>query len=224
MQLMPTQAHDESAAAYDRLARDYHWFPETLFGLCFEYVQPGECLLALGIGTGLCAAPFAQAGLQVFGLDASSEMLNVCRSKDIASALRQLDIRTTPWPYPDGYFDHVIACGMLHFLDDLAPIFHEAARVIRMGGLFAFTTKTPRPEHKPEARSSKYSTEIISGATVFSHRRPYLKALMTNCGFEMLKDLEFLAGVDRTGRRDPYVALVTRKTNTGRSGNAETKN
>ena len=54
------QAHDESAAEYDRLARDYHWFPEVLFGLCFEYTQPGECLLAIGIGTGLCAAPFAK--------------------------------------------------------------------------------------------------------------------------------------------------------------------
>jgi len=47
------QAHDESAADYDRLARKYRWFgPEALFGLCFEYVQPGERLLAIGIGTG----------------------------------------------------------------------------------------------------------------------------------------------------------------------------
>jgi predicted TPR repeat methyltransferase len=218
------QAHDESAADYDRLARDYHWSPEVLFGLCFEYVQPDERLLAIGIGTGLCAFPFAKVGLQVFGLDASPEMLNVCRSKGIAADLRQFDIRKSPWPYSDGYFDHVVACGMLHFLDDLAPVFQETARVIRMGGLYAFTTKVPRPEHEPEAHSSKYSTEVISGVPIFSHRQAYLEELMASCGFEVLKDLEFLVGVDQIELRDPYLALVTRKTNTARRGNVETKN
>jgi ubiquinone/menaquinone biosynthesis C-methylase UbiE len=219
------QAYDGSAMDYDRLAREYRWLaPEALFGLCFEYVRPGERLLAIGIGTGLCASPFAKAGLQVFGLDASPEMLNICRSKSIAAELRQFDIRARPWPYPDGYFDHVIACGVLHFLDDLAPVFQEAARVVRMGGLCAFTTKAPRPGHEPEAHSSKYSTEVIGGVTVFSHRKAYLEALMASCGFEMLKDLEFLVGVDQTKRRDLYLALVTCKTNTGRRGNVETKN
>ena len=220
------QAHDESAAEYDRLAREYRWFgPEALFGLCFEYVQPGERLLAIGIGTGLCAFPFAnKAGLQIFGLDASLEMLDVCRSKGIAADLKQFDIRTRPWPYPDGYFDHVIACGMLHFLDDLDPIFQQAARVVRAGGLFAFTTKAPLPEHEPEAHASEYSTEVISGVPIFSHRKGYLEALMASCGFEVLKDLEFLVGVDQTERRDSYLALVTHKTNTPRRDDVETKN
>jgi ubiquinone/menaquinone biosynthesis C-methylase UbiE len=213
------QAHDESAVEYDRLAHDYHWFPEILFGLCFEYIQPGERLLALGIGTGLCALPFAKTGLQVSGLDSSSEMLRVCRSKDIAVELKQFDICSGPWPYPDNYFDHVIACGMLHFLDDLDPIFQEVARVIRVSGLFAYTIKTPPPEHMPGTYLGKYSTEIISGVTIFSHHKAYLETLMAGYGFEQLKDLEFLAGVDQIERRDPYLALVTRKSKAGRKDN-----
>lgn len=207
------QAHDETAADYDRLARKYRWFgPEALFGLCFEFVQPGERLLDIGIGTGLCASPFAKAGLQVFGLDNAREMLDVCRSKGIAAELRQFDLRTGPWPYPDGYFDHVLACGVLHFLDDLAPIFCEAARVVRAGGLFAFTTKVPPPE--TQSAQSKYATEIISGVTIFSHHTAYLAELMGSCGFEIRKDLELLVGVDQTDRRDPYCAFTTWKTNT----------
>jgi SAM-dependent methyltransferase len=207
-------ADDGWAANYDRLARDYRWFgPEVLFGLCFEYVQPGNRLLSIGIGTGLCAFPFAKAGLQVFGLDISLEMLNVCRSKGIAVELQHLDIRATPWPYLDGYFDHVIACGVLHFLDDLVPIFQETARVVRAGGLFAFTTKAPLPERQPEAPSHKYSTEVISGVTVFSHRKAYLDELMTSCGFGTLKDLELWVGVDQTERCDPFSVFVTYKTN-----------
>ena len=163
-------------------------------------------------------------GLQVFGLDASPEMLNVCRSKGISADLRQLDIRTTPWPYPEGYFDHVIACGMLLFLDDLAPVFQEAARVVRARGLFAFTTKAPLPEHGPEAHSSKYLTDVIGGVTIFSHRKAYLEELMVSCGFESQKDLEFWVGVDRTERREPFWAFVAHQTNTKRKDDVETKN
>jgi predicted TPR repeat methyltransferase len=206
------QAHDESATDYDRLAPEYGWYPEALFGLCFEYVQPGERLLDVGIGTGLCAAPFARLGLQVFGLDDSPKMLDVCRSKGIATELRQLDIRATPWPYPDSYFDHLIACGVLHFLGDLAPIFQEAARVVRIRGLFTFVTKAPPTESQP----GTYSTEIISGVTIFLHQKAYIEGLMASCGFENLKRLVLLLGVDQTERRDPYCAFVTRKTNAKR--------
>ena len=211
------QAHDETAMDYDRLARDYHWFPEVLCGLCFEYVRPSERLLAIGIGTGLCAAPFAQLGLQVFGLDASAEMLKVCQSKGIATDLKQFDLRTKPWPYPADYFNHVLACGVLHFLDELDPVFQEITRVVKIGGLFAFTTKIPRSEPEPEAHSSRYSLEVISGVPIFSHRKAYLETLLASCGFETLKDLEFLVDTDQTERRDPYLALVTHKTNNASS-------
>ncbi|MBN1428544.1 MAG: class I SAM-dependent methyltransferase [Anaerolineae bacterium] len=204
------QAHDESAADYDRLARECRCFtPEALFGLCFEYMQPGERLLDIGIGTGLCAALFTKAGLQVSGMDASLEMLNVCRAKDVAVELRQLDVRAMPWPYPDGTFDHLTACGVLHFLDDLAPIFQEAARVVRPGGLFAFTTKVPLAE--TQLGPDRCSMEIISGVEIFSHRKTYIGQMVTSNGFEMLKDLEIFVGVDRVERREPFCVFVARK-------------
>jgi predicted TPR repeat methyltransferase len=205
-------SYDEFAADYDRLAPAYGWYPEILFGLCFEYVQPGERLLDIGIGTGLCAASFARLGLRVLGLDASPEMLSICRSKGFAVELRQHDIRATPWPYPDSHFDHAIAFGVLHFLDDLAPIFQETARAVRAGGLFVFMTKAPPTESQPG--SSGYSTEVISGVTIFLHHKTYIENLMANCGFENLKSLGLLIGVDHSERRDPYCVFVTRKRNT----------
>ncbi len=86
---------DQSAGTvtdYDHQARQNHWHPEALFGLCYEYVQPGNCLLDIGTGTGLAAEPFARAGLQVSGFDNSPEMLAVCRAKGFAVELKQHDI------------------------------------------------------------------------------------------------------------------------------------
>jgi hypothetical protein len=65
---------------------------------------------------------------------------------------------------------------------------------------------------------------IACGVPIFSHRQAHLEALMASFGFEMLKDLDLLVGVDQTERRDPYLALVTRKTNARGTGDVETKN
>jgi ABC-type dipeptide/oligopeptide/nickel transport system ATPase component len=103
------RVHDEHAFGYDREARETGWFgPEVLFGLCFEYVRPHERLLDIGIGTGLGSMLFARAGLEVFGIDGSAEMLEICRSKDFAEDLREFDLRGMPLPYSDGSFDDAI--------------------------------------------------------------------------------------------------------------------
>jgi predicted TPR repeat methyltransferase len=113
------KAADAFAAHYDETAEKYGWYaPEVLFALVFCRLESGQSLLDLGIGTGLSAAPFKKAGLQVHGVDGSKAMLRHCESRGVAIDLKQHDIRTA-------------------HLDD---IFAEAARVIREAGTFVFTT------------------------------------------------------------------------------------
>lgn len=58
--------HDKSAAEYDRLAKEQSWFgPKVWFGLCYEFMKPGDSLLDIGIGTGLSSLPLHKAGLQI---------------------------------------------------------------------------------------------------------------------------------------------------------------
>lgn len=201
------QKQHESVTAYDQLAHKYGWYsPEILFGLCFEFIRSGARLLDIGIGTGLSAFPFAKAGLQVSGMDFSLEMLNLVRLKGITVDLKQYDICNQPWPYPNEYFDHLVACAVLHFFADLAPIFLEAGRVIQPGGIFAFTTKAPHHEATPDI--SKIYTERICNVTVFLHNTTYINALVEESGFRKLKHVEYMDGVDETERRDPYHAWV----------------
>ena len=58
------EAPSAAGADYDFQARQNHWHPEVLFGLCYEYLHSGDRLLDIGIGTGLGAEPFARAGFQ----------------------------------------------------------------------------------------------------------------------------------------------------------------
>ena len=207
MTSMPTEAalHDAYAAEYDEQVRAYEcYLAEALFGLCYEYVRPGDNLLDVGIGSGLSAAPFAKAGLRVWGVDFSPVMLDVCRVKAIAEELKVHDLQVTPWPYAAGAFDHVISCGLLHFIADLDAIFSETARVLRPGGLFAFTTKSPAAAEVPARRYERLSTP--GGPDVFDHFPAYVGTLIAGNGFERLKVIRCFVG------QDIFYAWAIRKT------------
>jgi predicted TPR repeat methyltransferase len=205
MESRSNSTHDDFASDYDQQVQAYGWWGhEALFGLCFEYVRPHECLLDVGIGTGLSSALFARAGLQVFGFDSSMAMLKRCGAKNIAVELKHFDLTTMLWPYRDASFDHVITCGVLHFLADLGPVFAEASRVIRSRGIFAFTTRVPPSESKAVIQ------QTIDGMSVFSNNKSTVEDAIADHGFEALKCLRLSVGSGEE-RADSFFAFVTRK-------------
>ena len=92
--------HDSYASEYDAQvgAYDCH-ITDLLFGLCNEYLLPGQRLLDAGIGSGLSSELFAKAGLKIDGMDFSPAMLEICRTKGFAADLKRHDITQIPWPY-----------------------------------------------------------------------------------------------------------------------------
>lgn len=200
---MAAVRHDAYAADYDAQVIAYGcYLAEALFGLCYECVRPGQRLLDLGIGSGLSAAPFARAGLRVWGVDFSTAMLDLCRARGIAEELRQLDVQAVPWPYPAGAFDHAISCGLFHFIPGLDAIFGEAARVVVPGGLFAFTTKSPQAPITP---GRDYDRLAADGLEIFGHLPAYVEGLMSLNSFESLKRLRCFVG------EDIFTIWITRK-------------
>lgn len=197
--------HDRFASDYDRQVQKYNCFAaDVLFGLCFEYVRPGQRLLDIGTGTGLSALPFAKAGLQVFGMDGSLEMLKICDSKNAGIVLQQFDLRNTPWPYADAFVDHVVACGVFHFFRDLEGFFAEAARVIRENGVFAFTFKATR-EHDAAVEST------AGDVPVFAHGRAYIDACLANHGFREAKSVPFYVGNPSTDLGDLFYGSIVQR-------------
>jgi len=217
------KAHDGQAAEYDDSRGEYRWYgPEAVFGMCFEYVEPGETILDIGTGTGLAAAPFARAGREAYCLDGSAEMLEVCRKKGFSRELKQFDLNSGPLPYDDGFFENVITCGVLNFFEDLDRLFGEIARVTGQGGIFGFTIgegpndpqtrNAMKKENIMENGSDKYTSIDVEGTTMIFHNESYVNKLLLMNGFELLKDFRFLvqSGSDRIGEMICR-ALVVRK-------------
>ena len=110
---------------YDEGAEASRWFgPEVAFGLTYKYIQPEQSLLDIGIGTGLGSVLFRKAGLNVFGMDVSQDMLDACKSKGYTD-LELHDLRMTPYPYDSETMDVGICVGVMIFFSDLSSILRK---------------------------------------------------------------------------------------------------
>ena len=207
----------ESAVRYDELAADHSWHGhELLFGLMYEFVEPGDALLDVGIGTGLSSLLFHKAGLQVSGFDRSRDMLAICESKGFAVQLVQHDLQTLPFPYPTASFDHVIALAVLNFFPDLTPVVEEVARIMKPHGVFGFTVEEQKTGQEAEysLSTSGDSSEASGGSQVrmCRHADRHLRGLLLSSGIGVLKDMEFMAGRSPAEGIDIYFrAYVGRK-------------
>ena len=138
------------AELYDNDKETQRWNgPNVIFGLSFAYMEPGQTILDIGIGTGLSSLLFYKAGLKVYGMDLSSEMLAVCKKKGIAEELRNHDLTTIPYPYSEGSIDHAMCVGVLNHFENIEPVFCEASRILKDKSIFGLSLQTERMMKNP---------------------------------------------------------------------------
>ena len=157
---------EETAAAnrswWDAEAGDYYAEPGTFLGDSDFVWGPegwredelrllgdleGRRVLEIGAGAGQCARWVATAGAQVVATDLSAGMVR--KGLDLNRQARE---RSVPFaqcdavdlPFADASFDVLFtAYGAVPFVADTSRLMREAARVLRPGGRFVFSTTHP---------------------------------------------------------------------------------
>jgi len=208
----------QSAVDYDEQARKTHWFgPEVVFGLTYEFVKQGDSLLDLGIGSGLSSILFHKAGVAVYGLDGSNEILQICAAKGFAAELKHHDLRDLPLPDASNFCNHILSVAVLNSFRDLNALFKEIARIIKGNGIFAFTVEDQQPGQEDSYAINRVDVsekaKVETAVTLFRHRNDYVIQLLDQSGFVLLKALEFLAFKYPAENRDVFFkAYVAQKT------------
>ncbi|EWT02883.1 SAM-dependent methyltransferase [Intrasporangium oryzae NRRL B-24470] len=129
---------------------DFVWGPERLreeeAGLLGE--PRGQRVLEIGAGSGQCSRWLAARGATVvasdlsFGMLATGVRVNAGLDPVLRVPLVQCDGRVLP--FADSAFDTVFtAYGVVPFVADSDVVVAEAARVLRPGGRFVFSTTHP---------------------------------------------------------------------------------
>jgi ubiquinone/menaquinone biosynthesis C-methylase UbiE len=94
----------------------------------------GRRILDAGCGSGPLSAALRDRGATVTGVDSSAGMLELARRRLGPDADLRLADLGGPLPFCDGAFDDVIACLVLHYLQDWTAPLAELRRVLKPGG------------------------------------------------------------------------------------------
>jgi len=94
-------------------------------------IRAGQRVLEVGCGSGVFLRLAADRGAQVFGLDASDELLALARTRVPEAELRAGDMQFLP--YDDDGFDLVAGFNAFFFATDMTAALREAGRVARPG-------------------------------------------------------------------------------------------
>jgi ubiquinone/menaquinone biosynthesis C-methylase UbiE len=195
-----TTRSESFADSYDRKAEGCNWRgPEVAFGLLYEFVSAGESILDIGIGTGLSSTLFHKAGLRVFGIDRSAEMLDTCRQKGFATDLRQHDLIAEPYPYDSASMDLAVCIAVLDFFEDKSPVFREAARILRDRGTFVFAVTDREPSQSVQYTANRDSGQPDSTMTFYRRSEKEIHELLRQHSFEPLKFVGFTVFMNPDG-------------------------
>jgi predicted TPR repeat methyltransferase len=164
-----SQAFDAIADDFDdRLVRRLAYRgPEQLSALMAAHLvaEPVLDVLDLGCGTGLCAPFLRPYARRLRGVDLSAGMLAKARALGLYDHLEVADLLAALGEDPGGW-DLLIAGDTFPYLGELAGAFDGAARALRPGGWFAFSTEA--------CDSDGY---VLKGHGRFAHGPAYIARL-----------------------------------------------
>jgi sarcosine/dimethylglycine N-methyltransferase len=170
-------------------------------------------VLDVGCGCGNFLIGIARRlGCRGVGLDLSEERIKFAREK--LAGEPWLEVRfdhgsATEMPYPDGEFSHAVSQDALCLVPDKPRSHTEIYRVLRPGGVFAFSDfLQPKPEISERARRHVYDRVRWNGGYSFLG---YQQAL-TEAGFEMVLARNVADHLRRTYRVLGRIAKQTAQT------------
>jgi malonyl-CoA O-methyltransferase len=163
----------------------------------------GRDVLELGCGTGKNTGWLAERARHVTAMDFSPGMLEVARSRVTLDrvTLVQHDVRER-WPIDDASIDVVIGNLVLEHVSNVAPVFAEAARVLRPGGVMYCCELHP---YRQLRGGQAHFTDEWSGEVIFAPAFQHTIAEYVNAAVASGLRLERLDEWTETGANAPAI-------------------
>ena len=163
----------------------------------FLQQQDQNRVLDLGCGTGLFGAEIAPLCSRLVGIDLSSEMIKHAKGRGCYEELRVIDLLKFMKQSPPSTYDIVASVDVFSYLGDLNPAFKAVHRILKSGGLFAFTVEAATGTEAAGYRLDKTGR--------YQHAKAYLNQLAKRYGYE---DLSIVLSALRSENRSACEAWV----------------
>ncbi|MBS3149665.1 class I SAM-dependent methyltransferase [Candidatus Woesearchaeota archaeon] len=200
----------EAESAYNKIAKIYHDKRITGKDLNELSEQPatfsllgnikGKKVLDAGCGSGVYSRLLAEKGAQVYGIELSSEMVDLAKKHCAGMDIDFKQGSINKLPYANNTFDTIIASLVIHYLKNPETALKEFHRVLKKGGILIFSTTHPVLESFTKIRNNKGKNEIIL-SNYFSKGKYYwtlhnskVKIPSYRTGFGLLSRLVYNSG------------------------------
>ncbi|MEO8753489.1 MAG: tetratricopeptide repeat protein, partial [Casimicrobiaceae bacterium] len=151
---------DEYAQHFDQhlVGKLNYKTPEKLSDILLPHTIQGGTkwtVLDLGCGTGLSGVAIASFAGAIVGVDLSAKMLEKAQERKLYSRLVNLDLVTMMRSEAAASYDLVLAADVFVYLGKLDELAEQARRLLRPGGLFAFSVESIEALADAAARHSE---------------------------------------------------------------------
>ena len=196
------ERHFSDAKGYAALYRDSgsraHFYNERLRLVheCLASTRGGK-VLDVGCGPGVLLNSLAGGRFELFGVDRSPEMIRAAKVLTAGQTLNLSVGRLEQLPWPDDFFDVILALGVLEYLPQLDAGLIEIARVARPGAVIVVSMLNPQSLYRSIYRPLFALRSLLLGSRVeprpalWLYRQKALMRMMDACQLETVDVLYF---------------------------------
>jgi predicted TPR repeat methyltransferase len=185
------QTFDNYADKFDSHLQDTLQYktPSDLAALVFDsgHAPAGKLrVMDLGCGTGLVGEAVAPHAGEIVGVDISSRMLEKARAKQVYQLLVCGEIVPVMQAELPASFDLLISADVFIYIGKLDDIAKEGRRLLRSGGLMAFSVEDIEPTMLKDGGQSAEPDYQLKKSGRYGQSLGYLDRLASTHGFQQI--------------------------------------
>jgi len=208
------QLFDEYAENFDRSlvsALRYDVPAELAEFVRGQNPAPGKSwrILDLGCGTGLSGLAFLPYARELVGVDLSGKMLEKARTRNIYARLEEAELLVALQAEPAASYDMVLAADVLVYLGNLEETFAQVGRVLRPGGVYAFSVESLDALAEPATLGAAVGYQLNPTGR-YAHSMDYLQTIAGKSGLEVMASRTTRIRLDQGKPVHGYLVLTRR--------------
>lgn len=196
---------DNYAAKFeDHLVNKLEYRAHELVGNAIKTVASGRAALDsidLGCGTGLLGKELRAISRDITGVDVAPKMIEKARNCGVYDRLVTSDLEQFLERLPADSVDVIAATDVFIYVGRLDKVFQECSRVLRSGGILAYSL---------ESLADEQGTFALMPTARYAHSNAYILQLCTCCGFGIAHQADVVLRKEHNEPVAGYIHVLTK--------------